>query len=114
MTVVVGSQDFTTNGTFTLANGASVGRCVVLVASQYSNPAELGSATFDSVSSSNNSPTISGNGRAAIFYWPDSDLPETAGTYSVALNQDADTIFTDRDWETESKVAEPSSAGFEN
>jgi hypothetical protein len=87
MTTIVGAQDYSANGTFTLTNGSQTGRCVVVVLSEFRNPAEVASATFNAVAATANrvNPSSAGAYKTLISYWTDADLPAAAGVFNIAI-----------------------------
>jgi hypothetical protein len=105
MTIIVGAQDYSANGTFTLTNGSQTGRCVVVVLSEFRNPAEVASATFNAVAPTANrvNPSSAGAYKTLISYWTDADLPAAAGVFNIAIlpavGQSQFTVFELSGWD---------------
>jgi hypothetical protein len=78
---VVGAADTT----FTLANGSTSGRAVLILAWQARNTVNLTGFSFNSAAGTTTTSTDASNlNRAVVSYWQDADLPAGAGTYNVA------------------------------
>ncbi|WP_372986946.1 hypothetical protein [Marinobacter sp.] len=89
MAIIGSSAGLNATADFTLANGSTPGRALVVVAVQDRNPPNISAAsfTYKGVTPSGSIGPYDDPGsaaRALLLYWSDSDLPEDAGAYSLA------------------------------
>jgi hypothetical protein len=87
MTAIVGTPKVVgaADTTFTLANGSTSGRAVLILAWQARNTVNLTGFSFNSVAGTTTTATEATNlNIAVVSYWQNADLPAGAGTYNVA------------------------------
>lgn len=85
---VVNTGVFTGDSTFTLTNGSTAGRMLLVLATQKRNPTNLAGFTYNSTAGATYGlqTTDAGEFRTLASLWTDSELPAVAGTYNIARN----------------------------
>lgn len=82
---IVNTQVLAGDATFSLANGATAGRMLLVIATQHRSPANLGGFSYNSVAGTvyGLQTASSGNRRSLCTLWTDSELPASPGTYAI-------------------------------
>jgi hypothetical protein len=103
-TIVSRTNYSTSSNSFTLTNGSSAGRAVVVVAQQSRNPLNMTTATFNSVSPTSiltNSHSVTTTIRTLVAFWNNAALPAAGGSFTVdCLTQSSrHTVFEISGWD---------------
>jgi hypothetical protein len=94
MITLVGTPKAVASGdtTFTLTNGDTAGRAVLIIGTQNRNPVNVTGFSFNSLTGTSSfiDAPVQNAFRVVRSYWQNSDLPATAGTYNVARSSTID------------------------
>jgi hypothetical protein len=94
MITLVGTPKAVASGdtTFTLTNGDTAGRAVLIIGTQNRSPVNVTGFSFNSLAGTSSfiDAPVQNAFRVVRSYWQNSDLPATAGTYNVARSSTID------------------------
>ena len=103
MTTIVSKTNYTSDSNnFTLSNGSSSGRVVVVIAAQNRIPADISAATFDGKAGTGievGRHTTATELGTLIAYWDDANLPSGAGSFNITCNSEIHTVFELSGWD---------------